>query len=150
MREIKFRAWDKTTKGYLYNYREDGCSCEPFLSLNGKLMYEWVEEGGGGIGELEDDRYILQQYTGLHDKNGKEIYEGDILKSTEKPNQYTREYELSGIGVVVWSEKDTMYNLRWFDSNGRSVEPALKNMLGRYNEIIGNIYENPELINARK
>ena len=57
MREIKFRAWDKLTQRMIYRV---------FNTRN-------------------DEDYILMQYTGLKDKNGKEIYEGDIIKQGDNP-----------------------------------------------------------------
>ena len=98
MREIKFRAWDKSHK-------------EMFFIDNIFWIKEskWVENMRLGYGEL-------MQYTGLKDKNGKEIYEGDIIN-------------MSGANFPVTYESQSFY-------------PSLM-YLG---EVIGNIYNNPELI----
>src|SRR6056297_3389785 len=67
MRKIKFRAWD----GEKYNY--DGFVIYP----NGEIEYP---EGGWDL-TGHYDKHLIEQYTGLHDKNGKEIYEGDIVNA---------------------------------------------------------------------
>lgn len=69
----------------------------------------------------------LMQYTGLHDKNGKEIYEGDILKIT---------YKLSGKTIIS--------SVRWANAK---FKPTRLSEHNQYEiEIIGNIYQNPELL----
>lgn len=108
MREIKFRAWDE----------DEGVMLKPFK------VYEVVSTP---MLILEKD--ILLQYTGLKDKNGKEIYEGDILKTAV------------GIGYV--RENHGMFCLKKPGLN------ALKPFMRRVNhplEVIGNIYEDPELL----
>lgn len=112
MREIKFRAWDK-----------DGIFGMIYVSLGDFL--DKPQEFEGGLQEFE-----IMQYTGLKDKNGKEIYEGDIIQWPDP--------EVCGIdrGPVVYGDG-------WFYADGwcGKGSPAYKEC-----EVIGNIYENPELL----
>ena len=83
----------------------------------------------------ESDGCRFEQFTGLHDKNGKEIYEGDIINDS------------TGLCLVVWNPFFACFSLRrdgWMFDHffGEAVDP--------FNcEILGNIHENPELLNAR-
>ncbi len=135
-RVIKFRAWDKTTDilvdwGHIKN------------CLDGSLG--WSELGN-------EDAFVLQQYTGLKDKNGKEIYEGDIVRVISH----------GGEGVIEFYEdydkEDGHYQLRWLgwciveaakemEVDKKDVRPTCYHLSCEDNrEIIGNIYENPELL----
>lgn len=85
------------------------------------------------------------QYTGLKDKNGKEIYEGDILQSKR----------VSGVAQIYYSEFHLAFRYGFFPFSYPPAKPMLKDLfLGGYlyklgtkaHEIIGNIYENPELL----
>ncbi len=116
MRIIKFRAWDKEEKEML-----------PVITgMHIAMVFE------------NPKKFIPLQFTGLTDKNGKEIYEGDILKfmpsNVENP-QFT-------IGVVHYSETDARYKVDYW-SFGTDV--YFSNM-----EIIGNIYENPNLLEEKR
>lgn len=74
MRELKFRVWCPTSKHF---------STHPWLSCDG-LMMKW--DHTGNVSTTTDVRfaeYVIQQYTGLKDKDGKEIYEGDIVRFNE-------------------------------------------------------------------
>ena len=108
MREIKFRAWDEVLEEFV-------------LWKKFKEYYNWAI--------FENDKVKVMQYTGLKDKNGKEIYEGDMLKVGEwEPKE------------VIWkSEGIVSYILKHTDYFLGSNEPYEI-------EIIGNIYENEELL----
>lgn len=133
MREIKFRVWDKNKKA-MYNdvYIK-------WLSPELKRATEYTYNDFGDLSFLQlndalknDKEYILMQYTGLKDKNGKEIYEGDILKAKSQGTEY--------IGKVYYDEA------QWFGA-GDYLHHAVKNSNA---EIIGNIYSNPELIKSKQ
>ena len=79
MRESKFRAWDKKHKIMVYLDR---------LNITGDSV-GWVDDEDGTEYEVgnawKDEAFPLMQFTGLHDKNGKDVFEGDIVRHTADP-----------------------------------------------------------------
>lgn len=123
MRELKFRAWDKENEcwlnfGYASIYRkEDG---EPDTIF--KFDFS--------------DSYIVEQYTGLKDKNRKEIYVGDIVS----------EHNGDIIGEII-QKPSGEYCIAWIGIYGGSS--VLYDELSMC-EVIGNIHENPELLGGKE
>ena len=113
MREIKFRAWDIKNKSYSVPFTLDDIEEAIMLRL------EKSEPS---------DNYIVEQYTGLKDKNGKYGYENDLAKRNWHGNKFIGKLWISpSQGVVIVKEKDCVpVGLDW--------------------EIVGNIHENPELL----
>jgi len=124
MREIKFRAWHKEKK-----------IIGEVLGID--ILHKEIFFSNGDVHccGFSDFKYIdLMEYTGLKDKNGKEIYEGDILKFRNN----------HGIGVVKYYDEWGAFVVEY-------VKPRPLSVLGMsyYKEdieVIGNIYENPELL----
>lgn len=126
MREIKFRAFDKHTR-------------KPT-----KLAVNQVSTEATDCLVLGQDTVILSQYTGLRDVNGKEIYEGDIvIKHSYNGFKVSDKVDVHTIKAVEWGEHQngTGFNLAVRRRNSEVTEPIMKW------EVIGNIYENPELLN---
>lgn len=126
MREIKFRAWNANRHKMIYGVEDIMAGC----------LSDWGDS--------------LMQYTGLQDKNGKEIYEGDILK--EHFGGFKPEMSFEFISI----SHDNIFEAKipdlFFQMGGQFQETFDEELedytAGKFFEVIGNIYENPELLKA--
>jgi uncharacterized phage protein (TIGR01671 family) len=110
MREIKFRAWDKALK---------------FMHSGNQFISMYLDKDGC----LNSPELEFLQYTGLKDKNGKEIFEGDIINDCSR-------------GWTVKTSDNGAWLLDYANGSGEKyLYPINKHI-----EVIGNIYENPELL----
>lgn len=123
---FRFRAWNKEYKQLHYD-AEDTYDC-----LNGK-PYPIAASYFGCL--LYNEDWIVEQCTGLKDKNGKLIYEGDILEVSEA-------YE-NGIYKLEFCQSDCEYNL--YNNDGCFVYELTKSF-SKFVKIIGNIHENGDLL----
>lgn len=126
MREIKFRAWDKEREMMIM---------EPyFFGLDAEQDFKGYYYLEDALSHENGESYPcdIMQYTGLKDKNGKEIFEGDVVE-WETPSQYPqRDTVVFGDGMFMLKEDE---------------ESVFNYIYCKYNiEVIGNIHENPELL----
>lgn len=112
MRNLKFRAWIEAEKKYIHD-------CSPFL--------------------ISDSEVVIEQYTGLKDKNGKEVYEGDLVR-------------IMGYGTyeVFWRSWDSSFSLKAIDTDieEHKILMLCEDWEGDYT-IIGNIHENGDLLKGK-
>ena len=128
MREIKFRAWSKIAQKMAN------------VSMMGLGMYLLeTEDGYSGSNDMEDIK--LMQYTGLKDKNGKEIYEGDIVRVDVEIIEVRQPELFECDAFVVYGYE---FCSGYFIDNYNKV--GLDRFYSHQPEVIGNIYENKELL----
>lgn len=124
-REIKFRIWDGKTMSKPFKFKD--------------LIYT-INDDGVHFGDSNHTTFnmknlVFMQFTKLKDKNGKEIWEGDIIH-----HGYFKE-----TGEVRWDERQTAFKILWNDGQKFDLWPVDHN----HYEVLGNIYENPELLGSR-
>lgn len=126
-REIKFRAWDYTQGRYLEHIKNIT------NDMAGQFHHVDGEEITGSDTTLLYDDVEIEQYTGLKDKNGEEIYEGDIMRYD------AIDYK------VLWADYYAGFETKRLNSPWNNAGLTL-HFLARVGTVIGNIHENPELV----
>ncbi len=153
MREIKFKVWVESIL-----QEESGIYTPSFFlmgtDVNGKGWVDKIHTTKDGVSyKFKDDtcKFTLLQYTGLHDSSGREIYESDILRGKLKHRNMDEPFLSHSLAVVVWYQENAEYQLVDDEEyvKGNLHEPAyiLDDSDGWQSlEIVGNIYETPELL----
>lgn len=148
-RKIKFRVWDKYKKQMypISSIDYDIFSQEIRIIAVGHKNGMCTSYNKNHNSEKCDITALeLMQYTGLHDKNGKELYEGDIVKITNKNSKVISMKPI--IADIEWSEEYLTYTL--ITTSVKDAFESLKDYLDEYDiEVIGNIYDNPELLGGK-
>lgn len=131
----KFRAWDKRFSEFVEDF---------FVSEDGKIYKKTKDTGYGfAISRETSDKIILMQSTGLKDKNGKEIFEGDVVQFEDC---YTEsDFLYINKGIVEWSQGSFTVTNR----DSVEIEDLLDGEILDVT-IIGNIYENKEFLEEKE
>ena len=139
-REIKFRAWDKVLGCIVHP--QNVMLIEEKFSIT-RYTKDYIGNVGDSIETIENPKeFDIMQYTGLKDKEGKEIYEGDLVEyGISKMVGHNKRKEM---GLVIWENDGAYFRIKNLDSDmGISFSSYFDQL---WTKIIGNIYENPELI----
>jgi len=139
MREIKYRGRWSDKKHWVYGGIQHGLDGGWAISANACTSFQVDQESIG-------------QFTGLHDKNGKEIYEGDIVEYRDF-NTRDKDWKTANVYWMAWGDWAHIPFLHPFgspvagkpDEEGRSVNTVYVTPSSAC-EVIGNIHENPELL----
>ncbi|SER59977.1 YopX family protein [Streptococcus gallolyticus] len=122
----KFRVWIKEEKRML-----------PVASINFNQSYVLAEENNGLCCERDFDEIELMQSTGVVDENGKEVFENDVIRDSDG-------FE----GIVQYDESYGMYGIAYLPAKSNGIDMTFEELKDKYwntFEVVGNIYENPEL-----
>ena len=146
MNKIKVRAWDKRKREFYYAWGENsGIGGALWLLMFPNVTEKEAQENGFDIPKKYDwhEQIIFNQYTGINDKNGTEIYDGSIIKFSER--------SINGFVCTHTCRVFQSENGAWrveghpdFDTSYRTRRELYQ--IRKKCEVIGNVYENPELL----
>jgi len=141
---MKIRVWNKERKGFCEN---DGYNYW-LLDMDGELHHIQGRDHHHIEQDDQIENYIIQLSTGLKDKNGKEIYEGDLVNdltpyfcSDQITNSFIQQERTTNPLEVYWCKGESQFRMK---NDQHEYHEPINN---RRIEVIGNIFENPELIN---
>ncbi|MED1801807.1 YopX family protein [Brevibacillus porteri] len=152
-REIKFRAWNGKElisavypkSNYKFEVDWDGKFKLHTFNERQEITDEYGESWKQPIWSTVEDAVIMQ-FTGLRDKNGKEIYEGDILRYPDAYDSGSDWEETLSVGAIEWDASQAQFTV----TNRHSVDLECLFEDIDEAEVIGNIYENPDLLEVGK
>lgn len=162
MHDIEFRGKRTDNGEWVYGYyahlhkttycfKED-CDAHPENELH-RMIFEREQDWGlpNYHLQVDVDPKTVGQYTGLKDKNGTKIFEGDILKGFNYP--YKHEEEFNYFAEVLWFENSPAFGIYTFKNPKSEVSGIsegntdyMEDWIPNSWEVIGNIYDNPELL----
>lgn len=137
-RPIKFRAWDNVNKKWLLGYdipNLGGFHIDGECLMMGAWSQVLERTVAGEFGEHGEELKIMQS-TGLKDKNGVEIFEGDLMECN---------YCKDDCGQVVWGSSIPGFRIKWEET---CCANARLTRIDDWATIVGNIYQNPELLGS--
>ncbi len=130
MREHKYKVWDKHKKVFIPT--DVWAIVQTGFNAFGIMLKDWEDYKEGEY--FYKDSQELIQFTGLRDRNGREIYEGDILKTHDE------------IVKVYFNEAMACFDIEYLCGDTEALVQPMGEWDANHNEIIGNIHENPDLL----
>lgn len=158
-REILFKGERFDNRGWIEGYfaqQKGKCyiCTNPYQIMDGYSSKSGQHYGFGDFYEI--DPGTICQYTGLNDKNGRKIFEGDIIQfedTGEEGYEYKEAFDFTNKAKVVWNKGRFELDSFWNNNSGvmetmNDCPDEFYDMFEYYSEVIGNIFDNPELIGS--